>query len=121
MTRLHSFMKAALVFAIPAVLAVASPRAAEAQVVVAADVVVEPPAAFVATAAPEYFEGRPCYWYNNHWYYRHGGGWGFYRGEPAFLAGRRAMWARPGYYRGRGYVGGGVYVHPAPGRYVYRR
>jgi hypothetical protein len=65
-----------------------------------------PPPAFVATAAPVYYEGRPVYWYGNRWYYRNGGGWGYYRREPAYLAGRRG-------YAGRGYV--------APRPYAYRR
>ena len=129
MTRLKSFLKTALVLAIPAAFAFASPKSAEAQVVVGAvvqgpEVVVEPPSAFIATAAPEYYGGRPCYWYHDHWYYRDGfGRWGYYRAEPGFLRGRRDLWARPGYY-GRGYVRVGPErreYHPAPGRYVYRR
>jgi hypothetical protein len=50
-------------------------------------VVVEvfPPAAYIATAAPVYFEGRPAYWYGNRWYYRDGGAWRYYHDEPRFL------------------------------------
>jgi hypothetical protein len=105
-------LKTALVFAIPAAFAFASPKVAEAQIVVGAviqgpEVVVEPPSAFIATAAPEYYSGRPCYWWHDHWYYRDGyGRWGYYRAEPEFLAGRRALWVRPGYYGRPGYVGG---------------
>jgi hypothetical protein len=134
MTRLHSFLKAAPVFAISAALSLSAPRAAEAQVVVGVDVrapevVIEPPAAYIATAAPEYFEGRPVYYYNNYWYYRDRGRWSFYRSEPIYLRERRAHWVggyygRPGYVRG-GYVRGGYvrggYVRPAPARWVYRR
>ncbi len=51
-----------------------------------AQIVIFPPPAFVATAAPVYYEGHPAYWYNNHWYYRDArGGWGYYHDEPAFL------------------------------------
>jgi hypothetical protein len=132
MTRLHSFLKTAFALAIPATLAFAAPRAAEAQVaevvVQPPQVVVEPPAAFIATAAPEYYGGRPCYFYNNSWYYRDGGRWSYYHSEPAFLRDRRARWVgggyaygRPGYARGGYVVRGGGYVRPAPARYVYRR
>src|SRR5580700_6886196 len=48
-----------------------------------------PPAAFVATTAPVYYDGRPAYWYGNRWYYRQGAAWGYYRSEPRYLAGRR--------------------------------
>ena len=122
MTRLQTFLKSTLFLAIPIAFALATPGQAHAQVV--AEVVVEPPAAFIATAAPEYFENRPVYWYNNYWYYRDHGRWTYYRTEPGWLRDRRAHWGaygRPGYVRG-GYVvrGGGGY-RPAPARYVYRR
>lgn len=29
-----------------------------------------------------YYEGRPVYYYDNHWYYRRGPGWAYYRDEP---------------------------------------
>ena len=29
-----------------------------------------------------YYEGRPVYWYDGHWYYRRGPGWAYYRDEP---------------------------------------
>ena len=114
-------MRTALLLAIPFALALGTAHEAHAQVV---EVVVEPPAAFIATAAPEYYEGRPVYWYNNYWYYRDHGRWGYYRAEPGWLRDRRAHWVdrrgeyvRPGYvrpaYRGE--------WHPAPARYRYRR
>jgi hypothetical protein len=121
MTRLHSFLKTTLFLAIPVAIALSTPKPAEAQVV--AEVVVEPPAAFIATAAPEYYEGRPVYYYNNYWYYRDHGRWGYYRTEPGWLRDRRAHWGgygRPGYVRGGYVVRGGGY-RPAPARYVYRR
>jgi len=48
-----------------------------------------PPAAFLATAQPVYYEGRPAYFYGNRWYYRNGASWGAYRSEPEFLSQRR--------------------------------
>lgn len=62
------------------------------------------PPAFVATAEPYYYQGRPTYWYGNAWHYREGGRWNRYRVEPAPLrafaaqrAGRPAprMYERP--------------------------
>ncbi len=62
-----------------------------------------PPDAYIATVQPEYYEGRPVYWYNGSWYYRGpGGAWGYYRTEPAFLRDRRGHWnehARYHYHR----------------------
>jgi hypothetical protein len=115
-------MKTLMLFAIPALLAVSEPRPASAQV----QVVIEPPAAYIATAEPEYFESRPVYYYNNYWYYRDHGHWRYYRNEPYYLRERRAHWGerrwgehrwergperrweRPGYDR-------------RPTRYYYRR
>jgi hypothetical protein len=78
-----------------------------------------PPAEYIATAEPVYYEGHSSYWYNNRWYYRDGGGrWGYYHGEPGYLHDWRG---RPGWggryhygnggfrggYHGGGYHGGG--------------
>lgn len=50
-----------------------------------------PSDAYVATTAPEYYEGRPVYLYNNSWYFRdQNGAWNYYRTEPAYLRDRRA-------------------------------
>jgi len=54
---------------------------AQAQVVVR----IFPPAPFIATSSPVYYEGHAAYWYQNRWYYRHGGCWEFYQSEPAHL------------------------------------
>jgi hypothetical protein len=48
-----------------------------------------PPAGFVATTEPVYYEGHPAYWYHNRWYYRNPHGWGWYHDEPAYLRDRR--------------------------------
>jgi hypothetical protein len=52
-----------------------------------------PPDAYIATTQPEYYEGRPVYFYNGNWYYRdERGAWSYYRNEPAYLRDRRAHW-----------------------------
>jgi hypothetical protein len=65
--------------------------------------VVYPPAEYIATAEPVYYEGHPAYWYNNRWYYRNAGGWNYYHGEPGYL---RDWRGRPGWGGGRYYYGG---------------
>lgn len=97
--RANGFFSRALVLALPlaAAVAIAAPTDARAQEVV----VGFPPPSFVVTAQPEYYEGHPAYWYNNHWYYRDVRGWHYYRGEPAYLRDRREHWAhhpRPRYH-----------------------
>jgi hypothetical protein len=47
--------------------------------------VIFPPAAFIATARPVYFEGHPAYWYGGYWHYRDGREWRTYREEPRYL------------------------------------
>jgi hypothetical protein len=75
-----------LLLAMPlaAAITLGSPGAAEAQYAPP-----PPPAAYIATAQPEYFEGRAVYFYNNQWYYREGRAWNYYRTEPAYLRDRR--------------------------------
>ncbi|MGD0675808.1 MAG: hypothetical protein ABSC94_10345 [Polyangiaceae bacterium] len=51
-----------------------------------------PPPAYIATVQPEYYEGRPVYFYGGNWYYRDAHGWNYYRREPAYLHERRAHW-----------------------------
>ena len=63
-----------------------------------------PPAAYVASTAPVYYEGRPAYFYGDRWYYRDGGGWGYYRNEPEYLRGRRGLYVGVGVGYNRGYV-----------------
>ena len=73
-----------------------------------AQVVVEfvPPAEFVATAAPVYFEGHAAYWYRNRWYYREGRAWRYYHEEPAHLRSHRERWEPPRHFYGRAHEGG---------------
>ncbi len=50
-----------------------------------------PPAEYVATTEPTYYEGHAAYWYGGHWSWRDAhGGWNHYDNEPASLAERRA-------------------------------
>jgi hypothetical protein len=64
-----------------------------------------PPAEFIATATPVYYEGYPSYYYGGRWYRREGVGWHLYREEPAYLRDYRAVHAaapiRTYYGRGR--------------------
>lgn len=94
-------LKVSLLAAIGAAVVTAlASREARAQVVVVAPPVVfaPPPPAFVATFQPEYFEGRPVYWYHNNWYYRGEHGWSYYRSEPRYLHDRRAHWVEHPHY-----------------------
>ena len=50
----------------------------------------------VSSAPPEVesspqvvYEGRPTYYYQDHWYYRDGPSWRYYREEPSVLIERR--------------------------------
>lgn len=79
----------AVILAIALAIALGSSTEARAQIVVT----IAPPAAYIATSQPEYFEGRPVYYYNNSWYYRDHGRWSYYRREPVYLRDRRAHWA----------------------------
>lgn len=55
-----------------------------------------PPADYLATVEPVYYEGHAAYWYHNRWVYRDGGRWGHYNGEPAGLAAHRAQFSGRG-------------------------
>ena|ERR1700683_5416425 len=63
-----------------------------------AQVILRPPAVYVATSRPEYYGGRPNYWYHSQWYYRDGRSWNYYHSEPRYLHERRSNWgSRPSY------------------------
>lgn len=66
-----------------------------------------PPAWFIATAFPFYFEGHSSYWYGNQWYYRDGGNWRSYRTEPGALRAARMSGGGARQYYGRGHAGNG--------------
>ena len=70
------------------------------------DVDVYPPAAFIATATPAYYEGRPVYWWGNRWYYRDGAVWRAYREEPPYLRDYRAHRPPERKFYGRAHEGG---------------
>jgi hypothetical protein len=51
---------------------------------------VPPPAEYIATTEPVYYEGHAAYWYGNHWNWRDAhGAWNHYDREPPALAERR--------------------------------
>ena len=54
-----------------------------------------PPPGFLATATPVYYEGRPAYYYNDHWYFQTSHGWSYYRSEPGFLYRQRVVVGPP--------------------------
>jgi hypothetical protein len=114
-TRILSKVRAVAALSAISIFSVMTPpsRVAEAQVVVE-----YPPAAYLATVEPFYYENHATYWYRNHWRYRDGRGWHMYDTEPPFLASRRFRsapgrwyyggggWGRRG-WRGGGWGGGG--------------
>lgn len=110
-------MTKAITLVITIAIALGSSTEARAQIVVT----FAPPAAYIATSQPEYFGGRPVYWYNNSWYFRDHGRWSYYRQEPVYLRNRRAHWAQD--HRGqRGDVRHEVRPEDRrDGRYHYRR
>jgi len=106
MNRIKSILINALLLG--PMLASVVPSTAQAQAIT----VEAPSPAFIATAQPEYFEGRPVYYYNDSWYYRDHGRWSYYRTEPGYLHERRARWGEAyggsrAYGGGRGNAGGG--------------
>jgi hypothetical protein len=60
---------------------------AKAQIVVAG-----PPAAYVASYEPIYYNGFAHYYYRNRWYYRDHNAWRGYDREPGFLHEHRGEW-----------------------------
>jgi hypothetical protein len=61
-----------------------------------------PPAAFIATSSPVYYEGHAAYWYGNRWQYREGGNWHSYREEPSYLRESRGRHEPVRQFYGRG-------------------
>jgi len=93
MNRANAFVTKAFlpVIALGAAVVLGAPREAGAQYPYVAPP--PPPApAYVATTQPEYFEGRPVYFYNGNWYYQDEHGWKYYRHEPPVLRERREQW-----------------------------
>jgi len=70
------------------------------------EVVVSPPAWFLATAWPVYFEGHAAYWYGDRWYYRDGGAWRYYHEEPGHLRDYRGRHEPQRQFYGRAHGGG---------------
>jgi hypothetical protein len=44
-----------------------------------------PPAAYIATSRPVYYQGHATYWYHGRWHYRYGRNWRTYNTEPRYL------------------------------------
>jgi hypothetical protein len=63
-----------------------------------------PPAGYIATATPVYYQGYATYWYGGRWYWRDGGAWRAYRSEPGYLREHRASGLPPRQSYGRGHV-----------------
>jgi hypothetical protein len=70
------------------------------------EIQISPPAWFIATNRPTYYQGRPAYWYGNRWHYREGRAWRTYREEPAYLRDQRGRNRNSRYDYGRGRDGG---------------
>jgi hypothetical protein len=62
-----------------------------------------PPAWFIATARPVYYEGHAAYWYGGRWHYRDGREWRTYREEPRYLREYRSHREPERHYYGREY------------------
>ncbi len=62
----------------------------------AAEVVVYPPSAYIASYEPFYYNGMAHYWYRDRWYYRDHGAWKWYEHgrEPGFLRDHYGEWGR---------------------------
>lgn len=69
-------------------------------------VVISPPAWFIATASPVYYEGHASYWYGDRWYYRDGGAWRNYHAEPGYLHDYRGHHESGRQFYGRAHGGG---------------
>jgi len=70
------------------------------------EVSISPPAWFIATASPVYYDGHASYWYGNRWYYRDGGAWRNYHGEPGYLHDYRGHHEQGRQFYGRAHGGG---------------
>jgi len=69
------------------------------------EVVIAPPADYLATTEPTYFEGHAAYWYRNRWYYRDGSAWRYYHDEPEYLREYRGRREPHRHFYGRGREG----------------
>lgn len=67
---------------------------------------ISPPAWFIATNRPVYYEGHASYWYGDRWHYREGRSWRTYRDEPRYLRDHRERHAYARHDYGRDHEGG---------------
>lgn len=70
-------------------------------------ITIGPPAWYIATNRPVYYEGHASYWYGNQWHYREGRTWHTYRAEPAYLRDQRSHGRDSRHYYGHDNRGGG--------------
>jgi hypothetical protein len=61
-----------------------------------------PPAPFIATTSPVYYQNHATYRYGNRWHYRHGRRWHTYRAEPRYLRSYRKNHQPQRYFYGPG-------------------
>ena len=66
---------------------------------------INPPAFFIATTRPVYYQGHANYWYGNSWRYRDGRTWRTYRTEPQYLREYRGRYQPQRHYYGNRYYG----------------
>jgi hypothetical protein len=64
-----------------------------------------PPAYYVATTTPVYYEGHATYWYGNSWRYRDGRTWRSYPREPQYLRDYRSHHESQHHYYGQRHNG----------------
>jgi hypothetical protein len=57
-----------------------------------------PPATYVASYSPVYYNGYAHYYYGNRWWYRDHVGWHNWATEPGYLGGYRAGWGGRRYH-----------------------
>jgi hypothetical protein len=102
MPTLVKIAKGALCFGVIVACLAVAPAPAQGQI----EVRISPPAWFIATAQPVYFEGHAAYWYGDRWYYRDRGAWRYYHDEPEHLRDYRGHHEGGRQFYGRAHGGG---------------
>jgi hypothetical protein len=86
---MNRFVRSFLGAAVPLLSVAAYSHDADAQIVVSEG----PPAAYVASYEPVYYNGFAHYLYRDRWYYRDHAAWHAWDHEPGFLHEHRGEWA----------------------------